>query len=97
MYEIIEPRVYLVDGRIDLDELDELLGVDIDSDQFDFETLGGLIFHLTGTIPDEGEEIAHGRLVMRVETRENNRIGKVLVRVRARDDEFTDEAQDDRR
>lgn len=81
MYEQLDGDLYRVDGRINLDDLDEVLDVDIDADQFDFETLGGLIFHLAGAIPVEGEEIVYDRLAMRVETVDNHRIGKVLIRL----------------
>ncbi|MFW5972767.1 MAG: hemolysin family protein [Bacteroidota bacterium] len=81
MYERLDENVYRIDARINLDDLSDDLGIDIDGDQFDFETLGGLIFHLTGSIPVEGEEVVHENLAIRVETVENHRIGKVLVRV----------------
>ena len=79
--ERLSEDTYRIDARINLDELNEALGLELDTETFDFETLGGLVFHLTGEIPTVGTEVAHDFLQMRVETIESNRIGKVVVRV----------------
>jgi putative hemolysin len=81
LYEKIDERTYRFDARINLDDLNELLDLEIDTENYDFETLGGLIFHLTGKIPSTGDEVAYESLHMRVERVENHRIGQVLVRV----------------
>ncbi len=82
LYEKLAEARYRIDARIDLDDLNDLLALDFDTESFDFETLGGLIFHLTGNIPSEGEEVVYDRLSMRVETVENNRIRHVHVQVK---------------
>jgi gliding motility-associated protein GldE len=79
LFEKLDDERYRFDARIDLDELNELLGTDIDTEEFDFETLGGLIFHLTGAIPSVGEEVSYGDLHMTVETVLHHRIGRVLL------------------
>ncbi|WP_228350684.1 hemolysin family protein [Rhodocaloribacter litoris] len=79
--EPIDAHTYRCDARINLDDLNELLGLRLDTENFDFETLGGLIFHLLGAIPSEGTEVTYENLHLRVETIENHRIGTVLVRV----------------
>lgn len=81
LYERLDEDTYRFDARVNLDELNEILGVDLDTEAFDFETLGGLIFHVTGEIPTEGEEIRYPPLQIRVETVESNRIGQALVRL----------------
>lgn len=81
LYEQIDAYTYRVDARMNLDDLAELLGIELDTESFDFETLGGLIFHLLGVIPTPGDEVQYGSLHLRVETVENHRIGQVLVRV----------------
>lgn len=93
--EPIDEGIYRVDARINLDDLTEMLEIDLDADQFDFETLGGLIFHLTGSIPVEGEEIVHENLALRVEKVDNNRIGTVLVRLVEPDESGAVEDEDD--
>jgi CBS domain containing-hemolysin-like protein len=87
----VRPGVYETEARIDLDDLVEILGIEMETDGFDFETLGGLILHLAGEIPSAGDEVAYGRLTMTVEEMEENRIRQVLVEVRPPTDEPADE------
>jgi len=79
LYRAVGPAAWRVEARIHLDDLAEALGVEIDTEAFDFETLGGLIFHLTGAVPAPGDEVRYGRLQLRVEDVEQNRIRDVLV------------------
>jgi CBS domain containing-hemolysin-like protein len=79
LYEQIDANTYRFDARINLDDINELVGIDLDTEEYDFETLGGLIFHLTGSIPQEGDEIKFESLKIRVEAVDNHRIGQVLV------------------
>ena len=81
LFERVDDQVYRFDARINLDDINELLGTDLETENYDFETLGGLIFHVTGSIPDKGDEIEFESLKMRIETLENHRIGQVLVEV----------------
>jgi putative hemolysin len=89
MIESMGNDVYRVDARVNLDDLNEELGTAIDTDEFDFETLGGLVFHVTGAIPEDGEEVEFENLRMRVEGVENHRIGFITVKI-------TNEANDSR-
>ena len=75
----VEPGVYRAEARIDLDDLADAVGVELDTDGFDFETLGGLILHLAGDIPSPGDEVRHEGLLFRVESVEDNRILDVRV------------------
>jgi len=81
LYDQLGDDTYRVDARIDLDDLNDLLDLTLDTESFDFETLGGLILHLIGDIPAEGHELRYDRLQMRVEILENNRIRYVHVHV----------------
>jgi CBS domain containing-hemolysin-like protein len=50
----------IVDGRTPIDELEALLGVKLLPEaEEEVDTVGGLIFMLTGHVPDRGETIAH--------------------------------------
>ncbi len=75
----VAPGVFRAQARVDLDDLAEAVGVEMDTDGFDFETLGGLILHLTGDIPSPGDEVRHEGLLLRVEAVEDNRILGVRV------------------
>ncbi len=81
LIERLDEHDFLVDARIDLDDLFEALQVEIDTDQFDFETLGGLIFHLAREIPQEGDTFEHGPLYLTVGALENNRIRQVRLQI----------------
>ena len=92
-YERVGPSTYRVDAGINLDDFADDFELDFDTEDFDFETLGGLFFHLTGEIPDEGDEATYGPLTLRVEEVENNRIKRVLVEVAERPVEADGEAE----
>ena len=83
-YEMVAPNVYRVDAGLNLDDFLDDFDLDLDTDEFDFDTIGGLFFHLTGEIPDEGDEAECGPIKLRVEEVENNRIKRVLVEVTPR-------------
>ncbi len=80
-YEILGAGRYRIDARMNLDDINDLLDLDLDTESFGFETLGGLIFHLAGDIPSEGDVVAYGRLTLTVEAVESNRIRLVQVSV----------------
>lgn len=82
LYEQLDESLYRFEARIDLDEMNDVLDLDLDTESFDFETLGGLIFHVTGAIPEEGTEAEFGPLHMTVESIESHRIGHVRVELR---------------
>jgi CBS domain containing-hemolysin-like protein len=68
---------YLVDGRVAIDELDEVLDTELPDD--DWDTLGGLVFNTLGHVPVAGEHlITHGwRFTVR--EMEGRRIKRVEV------------------
>lgn len=85
-FEKLEENVYRFDARIDLDELNEIAGTHLQTDDFDFETLGGLIFHLAGEIPATGDSFRHHNLQINVERVESHRIVSVIVEVDPEDE-----------
>ncbi len=80
LYERVDEHTYRFDARINLDDINDIVGIELDTEVYDFETLGGLIFHVTGSIPQEGDDIEFDSLRMHVETVENHRIGQVRVK-----------------
>lgn len=67
----------LVDARLPIEELEEHFGIEIEREKFD--TVAGLIFHLTGRIPAVGEEVESGTLRMTVLEGGERTIRKVRV------------------
>ncbi|MYI84532.1 MAG: HlyC/CorC family transporter, partial [Rhodothermaceae bacterium] len=76
-------RKYKVDARINLDDLNDAANISLPTDTYEFETLGGLIFHLAGDIPEPGYTTVHDRMEISVDEVENNRIRMVHIRIRA--------------
>ena len=72
---------FRVDARVPLTDLNDTLDISLPTDTYTFETLGGLIFHLAGDIPEPGFSTTHGQLDLSVEEVENNRIRLVHIRV----------------
>ena len=69
---------FLVDGRLGVDELGEIIGVDLPDGEWD--TVGGLMLSLAGRVPSEGESFvyeAHEFVADRVQGR---RVARVRLR-----------------
>jgi CBS domain containing-hemolysin-like protein len=73
--------IYIFDAKVDLDDMEEILGQDITTDEDEFETLGGLIYHLTESLPVVGERVTYKNIELTVHSVQNNRIKKVRVKV----------------
>jgi CBS domain containing-hemolysin-like protein len=73
--------VYIFDAKIDLDDMEEILECELTSDDDDFETLGGLVYHLTERIPNVGERVYYKNLELTIHSVQNNRVRKLRVKV----------------
>ncbi len=73
----LSDRVWRVDGSMHLDDLNDALGTEIESE--DFDSLGGHIIGLLGHLPSEGEETSENGITYRVEVVKDNRIEWVRV------------------
>ena len=85
-----------IDGRTDVDDLEELFDTNFgleDADEYD--TVGGLIYHRLGTVPKPGDVIPIDGLTLTVETTDGRRVGKVLA-VRDRQDDGPQDDEADR-
>lgn len=72
---------YLFDAKIDLDDMEEILGCELTSGEDDFETLGGLMYHLTERIPNVGERVYYRDIEFTIHSVLNNRVRKVRTKV----------------
>ncbi len=66
-----------MDASLPIHELDELLGTSLPCDRWN--TVGGLMFGLLGTIPKEGERVGLDDLEFTAEKVERRRVTSVLV------------------
>ncbi|MGD8747359.1 MAG: gliding motility-associated protein GldE [Balneolaceae bacterium] len=81
LYTKFKNGVYIFDAKIDLDDMEEILECELTSDDDDFETLGGLVYHLTERIPNVGERVYYKNLELTIHSVQNNRVRKLRVKV----------------
>lgn len=65
------------DGRLPIEELEEQFAITIERDKFD--TVGGLVFHLAGTIPAVGDIIEGDGLRITILDADQRRLKRVLI------------------
>lgn len=70
---------YLVLGKASIDDVIDILGIDISSENDDYDTIGGFIFNHAGTIPQVGYKFKFGNYFFEVIELENNRISKIQI------------------
>ncbi len=90
-FQKISDDTYVIDGSMDLDDLDEELGVDLESENS--ETLGGFIIDILGEIPDEndvGNEIIFENYVFKIDSIKDRRIEKITMKILPVSDEDED-------
>lgn len=75
----IDVNTFLLDASISIDTLNEKLHLELPSENFD--TLGGFILDITGTIPkyNTNSEIQYNNLIFKIEKMSNNRIEKIKL------------------
>ncbi|MFB6310291.1 MAG: hemolysin family protein [Salinirussus sp.] len=93
--ERIDDNTALVKGEVNVDEVNEALGIDLPEGE-EFETIAGFIFNRAGRLVEQGEVITFDGLEIRVEQVENTRILKARISGLAdqeMDDVTVDEAE----
>lgn len=78
LYKKIDDIHFLVDAKIDLDELNDKLNMNLPVDK-SYESLGGFIFNLIGSVPEKKQEIEYDRYKFIIEKIDRNRIVEVLI------------------
>ncbi len=77
MIKVVKEDEYIVDGSAKLDDISDLIGVNMESEELD--SVGGLIIEELGRIPEEHEEVVIDNIKFVVEEVEKNRIKKVRI------------------
>ena len=75
--EVIKEDEYIVDGSAKLDVISELIGVNMESEEFD--SVGGLLIGELGRFPEQNEEITLNNIKFTVEEIDKNRVKKVRI------------------
>lgn len=79
--------LYMIEGSMDLNDINEELGTNLESE--DSETIGGLIIDMFGEIPDEddiGKEIFIDNVVFTINSVKDRRIEKVIMKINKEQD-----------
>ena len=76
----LEAGEYLVDARLDVDDLSGILGIEFPEE--DWDTVGGLILGLAGRVPTIGESFDYGDLRLTTEDVQGRRVARVRVQKR---------------
>lgn len=91
-HDRIEPQIVrlseneaVFDGRVDIDQLNDLFHTDIKGEEFD--TVGGCVFHLLGRMPLVGDEASTDGVHLKVLAVDGHRIRRVKVSVEPVPDE----------
>ena len=89
----VDDNTYLVDGDVDLDDLNDELGTELESE--DSSTIGGFITDILGEIPDQehvGQTVEFENYVFQITEVGERRIEKVRMTILARPSEEDDTA-----
>ncbi|MEL7834940.1 gliding motility-associated protein GldE [Fodinibius sp. Rm-B-1B1-1] len=84
LYTKFKSGVYIFDAKVDLDDMEEILDIDITTGDDEYETLGGLVYHLTERIPNVGERVYYKNMELTIHSIKNNRVKKLRVKVQDR-------------
>jgi CBS domain containing-hemolysin-like protein len=82
--EPVDDMTYRVNGRLSIDDVNELLEVELPHEEWD--TVGGLLYGLLGAVPTQGETVTYDHLQFTAEKVQGRRIAKVLIKRLAPED-----------
>jgi len=75
--EVVDERTFVVSGTTGMDEINELVGTDLDSK--DFHTIGGFAFGLFGRLPKVGEQLRYHGLRLLILEMDGKKIEKLKI------------------
>ena len=79
------PGVWICDGRVNIEDLNEALGIGLPADEVD--TLGGYVFDLFGKIPVKYEKMSSGHIDFIIQDMDGHKINTVKIVVNKREEE----------
>ncbi|MDZ4133153.1 MAG: transporter associated domain-containing protein [Dethiobacteria bacterium] len=75
--EVVKEDEYIVLGIAKIDLVNDLIGVNINSE--DYDSIGGFVLGLFGRLPETGQLIEHDSIKFVVEKMHRNRIEKLRI------------------
>ncbi len=91
MLHLLGENTWIVDARMDLDELSDM--IDVEFPEESYETLGGFLFDLIGRIPAPGETHRYKNLRFEIKEADARRIRKAIIYRELVSDEETKESK----
>lgn len=85
----IKDNEYLIDGIMKLDDINEALDTELESE--DYDSLGGLVIEMLDHLPVKGESVEYKNYRLVVEKLDKNRIDKVHMYILEKKEEDGDE------
>lgn len=82
---------YIANGAAKLDEINEVIGLELESD--DYDSIAGHIINLLEHLPEEGETIVDDFVEYKVAAVEKNRIEKVHILLLPKEDEIEEDSE----
>ncbi|MFO0691930.1 MAG: hemolysin family protein [Polyangiales bacterium] len=79
----VEPGVFVARAHVLVFDLSEQLGEELPHDSGDFDSLGGLVVHLAGRVPEVGDVVQSGPFDLRVLEADRRSVQKVEIVRRA--------------
>jgi len=77
LFETVNDHTAIVDGRLSIEEVNELMGLELPAGEVD--TIGGFVYSLLGHVPAQGEKVDAGEAEIVVEKLEGHRIARVRI------------------
>lgn len=75
--EVVKEDEYIIDGSTHIDDVNEMIGTNIESE--DFDTIGGFVIGVLGRFPQKGEKVEYDGIKFVVEEIDKNRIEKLRI------------------
>ncbi|NLK22564.1 MAG: HlyC/CorC family transporter [Clostridiales bacterium] len=75
--KVVKENEYIVEGSTKLHDISDLIGVNMESE--DFDSVGGLVLEKLGRLPKKNEKVQIGNIKFVVEDLEKNRIKKIRI------------------
>lgn len=79
LYRQLEPGRYLIDGTMRLEDVNDLLGLNLESEEYD--SIAGYVISLSDDLPEEGETFRSGNVLFTVKEIAHHRIETLEVRI----------------
>ncbi len=87
--QAVSDSEFIVDGYTKLDEINEALGLELESD--DYDSIAGHIIYLLDHLPEEGEAVTDGNAVFTVASVDKNRVDKIHILLKPEEEKVEDE------